>query len=170
MTNMRDIRIEKITLNVGAGKDQSLLEKGMKLLKNITGIDPVKTVTNKRIPSWGVRPGLPIGTKLTIRDKNKVNDLVSRFLKAKENKLKSSCFDKNGNVSFGIHEYIDIPGLEYDPEIGIIGFQICITLERPGFSLKRKSLNKKPIGKKHLISQDDSISFMKNEFKIEVEQ
>ena len=48
----------------------------MKLLKNMTGINPIKTVTNKRIPSWGVRPGLPIGTKITIRDQVKIKDLV----------------------------------------------------------------------------------------------
>jgi large subunit ribosomal protein L5 len=170
MTLMKKIRIEKITLNVGAGKDQSMLEKGMKLLKNLTGVDPIKTITNKRIPSWGLRPGLPVGTKLTIRDKKLIADLIPRLLKAKENKLKKSCFDKNGNVAFGIHEYIDIPDLEYDPSIGIIGFQICITLERPGFSLKRKTLNGKPIGKNHLITQDDSIAFIKEQYNIEVEE
>ena len=61
MNKMREIRIEKITLNIGAGKDVGKLEKGVKLLKNITGINPVKTVTQKRIPTWGLRPGLPIG-------------------------------------------------------------------------------------------------------------
>ena len=35
---MRNIRIEKVTLNIGAGKEQAKLEKGMKLLKNITGV------------------------------------------------------------------------------------------------------------------------------------
>jgi large subunit ribosomal protein L5 len=170
MTIMKNIKIEKLTLNVGAGKDQALLEKGMKLLKNITGIDPVKTITTKRIPSWGLRPGLPVGTKITIRNQEKIKDLITRFLKAKANKLKKSCFDSSGNISFGIHEYIDVPALEYDPQIGIIGFQLCITLQRPGYALKRKSLNFRNIGKKHLITQEDSIAFMKENFKIEVEE
>jgi large subunit ribosomal protein L5 len=166
MTSMTDIRIEKLTLNIGAGKDQALLEKGVKLLKNITGIDPVKCITTKRIPSWGVRPGLPIGAKITLRDKNQINNLLTRFLKAKGNKLPKSCFDNYGNVSFGIHEYIDVPELEYDPQIGIIGFQICITLERPGFSIKRQSVNDKKVGKKHLIKQDDAIAFMSKTFGV----
>lgn len=169
MASMRDIKIEKITLNVGVGKDQALLEKGIKLLKNITGIDPVKTFTYKRIPSWGLRPGLPIGTKITLRDDGMIKDIVTRCLKAKTNKLKKSCFDQNGNVSFGIHEYIDVPGLEYDPKVGIIGFQLCITLSRPGFSLKNKSYMKKEIGKKHKINQEDAITFMKENYKVEVE-
>ena len=69
MDLMKAIKIEKVTLNVGAGKEQSKLEKGIVLLKNITGINPVKTFTNKRIPTWGLRPGLPIGCKLTLRKK-----------------------------------------------------------------------------------------------------
>ncbi len=168
MADMREIKIEKITFNVGAGKDQNLLEKGMMLLKNMTGIEPIKTITMKRIPSWGIRPGLPVGTKITIRDKQKIKDLLTRCIKAKENKLKKSSFDNNGNIAFGIHEYIDVPGLEYDPKIGIIGFEMCITLKRPGFSIKHKSNNKK-IGKKHNISQEDAIQFMGKEYNVEVE-
>jgi ribosomal protein L5 len=57
MNNMQEIRIEKITLNIGCGKDQSRIEKGIKLLKNIAqGSTPVKTITKKRIPEWGLRP------------------------------------------------------------------------------------------------------------------
>ena len=75
MNPMQVPRIEKITLNVGAGKDQARLEKGVALLKMITGIDPVKTVTAKRIPGWGLRPGLPIGCKLTLR-KQKTGEIL----------------------------------------------------------------------------------------------
>ena len=65
MNPMKKVRIEKITLNIGSGKDTSKLDKGILLIKTITGIAPVKTITKKRIPSWGLRPGLPIGAKLT---------------------------------------------------------------------------------------------------------
>ena len=167
---MKNIKIEKVTFNVGAGKDQSLLEKGMVLLENLTGITPIKTVTQKRIPSWGIRPGLPVGTKITIRDQVKIKDLLTRCLKAKEEGLKISCFDNNGNVSFGIHEYIDVPELEYDPKIGIIGFQVCVTLKRPGFSIQRKVVGKKKVGKKHLISSKDAIEFMNKEYGLEVQE
>ena len=71
MGAMKDIRIEKVTLNIGAGKDQAKLEKGMKLIKNITGLSPVKTHSKKRIPEWGIRPGLPIGCKITLRNKKR---------------------------------------------------------------------------------------------------
>src|SRR3989339_312772 len=86
MNPMREVKIEKVTLNVGAGKEQTRLEKGVLLLKGLTGINPVKTFTNKRIPSWGLRPGLPIGCKLTLR-KKKAEEIFKQ-LKAKPVKLK----------------------------------------------------------------------------------
>ena len=164
---MRNLRIEKVTLNIGAGKDQVKLEKGINLLKNITGLKPVKTFTSKRIPEWGLRPGLPIGCKLTIR-KGKAIEILKRLLDAKDFNLKINQFDNNGNVSFGIHEYIDIPGVKYDPKIGIIGLEVCVTLERPGFRIKRKKIGKKKIAKKHKINKEEAIEFMKKKFDLKV--
>ena len=167
MNSMKEIRIEKVTLNVGAGKDQNKLEKGMLLLKNVTGINPVKTFTNKRIPSWGLRPGLPIGCKLTLR-KKKAEEILSKLLDAKDNRLGLHQFDKEGNIAFGIHEYIDIPGIRYDPKIGIMGFEVCITLERQGFRIKKRRIMKRKIPLKHKIKKEEVIEFMKKKFNVEV--
>jgi large subunit ribosomal protein L5 len=167
MNPMREIRIEKITLNIGAGKDQARLEKGIRLMKNITGIEPVKTVTNKRIPDWGIRPGLPIGCKLTLRGE-KALALMKQLLLSKDNRLKPTQFDENGNVAFGIHEYIDIPGVKYDPEIGVMGLEVCITLERPGFAIKRRKIGKIRVGKKHMITRPEAIEFMKQNFAVKI--
>lgn len=167
MNVMKNIRVEKITLNIGAGKDQTKLEKGMILLKNITGLNPVKTSTSKRIPEWGLRPGLPIGCKLTLR-RAKALEVLKRLLDAKDYKLKPSQFDSSGNLSFGIHEYIDIPGVKYDPKIGIMGLEVCVTLERPGFRVKRKKKGRKKISIKHKIAKEDAIEFMKTKFNVEV--
>jgi len=164
---MKTIRIEKLTLNIGAGKSQERLDKGIKLIKNMTGVAPVKTFTNKRIPNWGLRPGLAIGCKLTLR-KKKAAELLRRLLQAKENRLKPSQFDNEGNVAFGIPEYIDIPGVEYDPTIGITGLEVCLTLERPGFRVKKRSFRQTPIPKSHRIRKEDSIEYMKKEFNVKV--
>ena len=167
MNIMRNIRIEKLTLNIGCGKDQSRLDKSVKLLKNITGIDPVKTITNKRIPEWGLRPGLPIGCKITLR-KKAAKELIVRLLKAKEDRLKDGNFSESGNVSFGINECIDIPDVKYDPEVGIIGLEVCLTIERPGFRIKRRKQLKKKIHKKHNITKQDAIEFMQKEFNVKI--
>ena len=99
MNKIQQLRIEKITLNIGAGTDQKLLEKGMKLIKNLTGISPIKTKTLKRIPAWGLRPNLPIGCKLTLRGEKAI-EILKRLIVAKKNVLKSSCFDSNGNFTY----------------------------------------------------------------------
>lgn len=167
MNPMQMPRIEKLTLNIGAGKDQTKLEKGIVLIHAITGIEPVKTITKKRIPSWGLRPGLPIGCKLTLR-KMPATELLKRLLQAKDNKLKDSQFDDQGNISFGIQEYIDIPGVAYNPKLGIIGLQVCVSLEKPGFRIKRRKLEAKRIPKKHQVTKQEAINFMKKEFNIQV--
>lgn len=169
MNKMRQIKIEKVTLNIGAGKDQARLEKGIKLIKHITNISPVKTITKKRIPSWGVRPGLPIGCKLTIRDGSN-KELIKRLLKAKANKLVMSNFDENGSIAFGIHEYIDIPQVAYNPEVGLMGLQVCITLERPGFRIKRRKYKAKKLPEKQRISRDDAIKYMQETFGVSLEE
>jgi len=164
---MRNIRIEKLTLNIGAGKEQANLEKGVKLLKKIAGIDPVKTVAKKRIPTWGLRPGLPIGCKLTLR-KGAAKNLLIKLLEAKNNRLSPSQFDAEGNLAFGIKEYLDIPNVKYDPEIGIMGLEVCITLERPGFRIKRRKIKQRKIPARHRITKEEAIDFMAKEFKIKI--
>ena len=157
---MRTIKIEKVTLNVGVGKDEDLLKRGMKLLEKVTGSTPVKTVTKKRIPGWGLRPGLVIGCKVTVRRNGK--DLLRRLLAAKANKLKSSNFDNNGNFAFGIHEYIDIEGMSYDPDLKIIGLEVAVTLVRRGYRVKLRKINPSPVGKHHQVTKTQAIDYMRN--------
>jgi large subunit ribosomal protein L5 len=161
---MRNIRVQKLTLNIGTGKDQAALEKAQKLLNTITGVSSVRTVTQKRIAAWGLRPGLPIGVKVTLR-KDKALELIPRLLYAKDNKLADNNFDDNGNVSFGIKEYIDIKDAKYDPEIGSMGLQCSITLERAGTRIKNRKMLKRSIPHHHRVSQRDAMDFMKDNFK-----
>jgi large subunit ribosomal protein L5 len=167
MNAMREIRIEKVTLNIGAGKDQNKLEKGILLLKKITGIDPVKTSTSKRIPTWGIRPGLPIGCKLTLR-KGNAEEVLKRLLEAKDNKLEPRQFDKEGNLAFGLNEYIDIPEVKYDPKIGVMGLEVCVTFKRAGFRIKKRRIMKKKIPTKHRITAEETMDFMKEKFNVKI--
>lgn len=168
MNTMRNIRVEKVTLNIGAGKDQTKLEKGMILLNSIADATPIKTTTNKRIQEWGLRPGLPIGCKLTLR-KGKIIRMLPRLLEAVDNRLMERQFDNNGNIAFGIHEYIEIPGVKYDPKIGVIGLEVCITLERPGYRIKKRRLLQRRIPIRHRISKQEAIDFMAKSFNTKVE-
>ena len=167
MNKMRDIRVEKVTLNIGTGKDQEKLKKALILLEKLTTVKPVKTVTNKRIATWGLRPGLPIGCKVTVRDQRK-REIIKRLLSANDNILSEKQFDNNGNLAFGIEEYINIAETKYIPEVGMMGLEACVTLQRPGFRVKKRRLNKAKVGQKHRIKKEEAITFMKEKFKVEI--
>lgn len=167
MNQMKTIKVEKVTLNIGAGKDQKVLEKGVKLLKSLTGIEPVKTITNKRIQGWGLRPGLPIGCKITLRGKQAL-DMLERVIYAKDNVLKESYFDNNGNISFGIAEYVDIKDAKYDVDTGMMGLQVSITLTRPGFRVRDRQQKKARIPKTHRISKEESIEYFKKNYNVKL--
>ncbi len=162
---MRTIRVDKLTLNFGAGKDQKQLEKGVALIKQITGMEPVKTITQKRIPNWGLRPGLPVGAKLTIRGPEAAA-ICKRLLAARDFTLKRTNIDNNGNVSFGLKEYIDIPGVRYDPAIGVIGLECTLTLKRPGYRVRDRKLRKGKVSIRHRVSQEDALAYMRQHFTV----
>ena len=165
MNVMKRISIEKISINIGVGEAGDKLEKAKKLLERLTNKKVVITKGKKKIPSLGIRPGLPIGVKVTLR--KDINELLKRLLEAKEKMLKRKSFTSRG-VSFGIEEYIHIPGMEYDPELGIMGMDINVVLQRPGFRVKRRKIKKSKVGKKHLITIDEAVKFMEENYGVKV--
>lgn len=164
---MRRIRIEKITLNIGCGDDAAKLEKAKKLLEYLTGRTPLVTKSKTR-STFGIAKGKPIGTMITLR-KKEAAEFLDRALQAVGKKLKASQFDSEGNFSFGIREYIDIPGTRYQHAIGMLGFDVSVTLERPGFGIKKSRIMKRKIPASHKISAEDTINWVKEQFKVEVE-
>lgn len=165
MADMKEIKVEKITLNIGTGKPGPELEKAMKLLNAITGKKPVETKTKKRIPTWGVRPGLAIGCKVTIRGKE-AEELLNRLFKAVDHKVNPRKIDTNGNLAFGIKEYLDIPGVEYDISVGILGLDAAVTLARPGYRVKHRSIKPRAIGNSHRITKEEAQAFFEEKFKV----
>ncbi|MBT3404827.1 50S ribosomal protein L5 [archaeon] len=159
---MRTIKMEKVVLSVGGIGDN--LEKGYKLLQLVTNRKPAKTKSNKRIPSLGVRPGLEIGAVVTIR-KGK-EELLKRLFIAIENKLKKKQISEN-NFSFGIKEYIEIPGVEYQRDLGILGFDVTVAFKRTGRRVKLKKVKRGKIPKRQVITREEIIKFMEKEFGIE---
>ena len=166
---MQNINIEKVTLNIGVGNEPDKLEKAMILLEKITNSKPKKTFTKKRIPTWNIRPGLAIGCKATMRGK-KAELILKKLLYAVNNNLKASQFDDKGNFSFGIKEYINIPDVKYEVNLGIIGLEVAVTLQRPGFRIKRRRVKQTNIPRKHQISKQQAIDFIKERFNINMEE
>jgi len=168
MNSMREVQIEKVTVNMGVGQAGEELEKAITIMKNITSMQPVKTLCKVKQPTWGIRIGLAIGAKVTMR-KKKAEDFLKEALKAKDNQLMQKNFDNQGNVGFGIKEYIDLPRAKYDPKLGIKGFDVLISLERPGFRVKRRKIGKKRIPLSHRVTKTEAIDFVSKKFGVEVQ-
>lgn len=158
MNAMRKIRLEKLTLNIGTNVDKEKIEKGMKLFEMLTGKKPVVTNTLKR-NTFGIAKGRPIGVKLTLRGKEAM-DMLLKIFSAVDNSIKTKQIN-DGNFSIGIKEYIDLPGVNYDASIGVLGFDCSVTLERPGYRVKRRKLRKAKIGKKHQITKQETVEWIK---------
>ena len=82
-----------------------------------------------------------------------------------DNTLKESQISEN-NFSFGIKEYIEIPGIEYRRDIGILGLDITVVFVRAGKRTGLKQIKKGKIPKKQRISKEEIIKFMKENFQI----
>ena len=164
---MRNIGIEKVTVNMGVGQPGDELKKACSILEKITNSKPVKTVCKVRQPTWGLRPGLEIGAKVTLR-KDKAEQFLKNALTAKDNQLSRKNFDSQGNFGFGVKEYIDLPNVKYDPKLGIKGFDVLVAISRPGYRIKRRKIDKKKVPKKHSISQGEAIEFISKKFGVEV--
>jgi large subunit ribosomal protein L5 len=164
---MRRVRVEKVVVNIGVGSAGEALESAKVLLNRLTGKKVVETCAKKRNPTFKLRPGLPIGAKVTLRGRD-AEEFIKRVLTAKKHRIPASSFDNQGNVSLGVHEYIDVPGIKYDPNIGLFGFDVCITLSRPGKRVKLRRKQRAKIGKRHLMTKEDGMQFMKEYFNVEI--
>ena len=151
---MKTIYVEKITMNIGSGTEAENAEKAVLLLNKLTGAKVVKTISTKRIAALKLRPGLPVGAMVTLRGK-KALELLKLLLQAVGSKVKKKSFMKNG-FSFGIKEYIEIPGAKYDPKIGIIGLEVAVSLARPGFRVRRRKIKRGKLHYKHEISAEEA--------------
>ena len=161
---MKDIRIEKVVLNICAGAEQSAVEKAHTLISTISGMKATKTRAKKRIATWKIRRGLPIGSKATLRGK-RAEDLLIRLLASIGNELDTESFSKNG-FSFGIKEDIYIQGVKYDPKGGIIGLEVCVSLSRPGYRVKNRKIRSVRVPLRHSITPEEATNFTVEKFGV----
>ena len=164
---MKKISLEKVVLNMGVGKSGDVIEIASRALEQISGKKPAPRNAKETQRDWGVRKGEPIGVAVTIRGDD-AKALLKRLLEAKGNTVNGRSFDNFGNYSFGIREHIDIPGVKYEPSIGILGLGISVTLTRPGYGIRRRSKHKASVGKSHIITSQEAKDYLAKEFGVTV--
>lgn len=168
MNPMQEVKIAKATINIGVGEGGEKLARAEKLLISLTDQKPIRTYSRVTNPEFGIRKGQPIACKVTLRDE-KADEAIQLILSGIGNTLKSKQFDKSGNVSFGIEEHIDIPGIRYDPDIGIFGMNISVTFEKAGYRIKKRKIQQKKISPKHQVTPEETQAFMKGKFQVTIE-
>jgi large subunit ribosomal protein L5 len=160
-------RIEKVVVNLNVGKSGEPLEKASQVLKELTNQTPVKKKAKKTIRDFGIRQGEPIACIVTLR-KQRAIDFLKKVLPVVDNRISRSSFDKQGNFAFGIKEHIEIAGVKYDPDVGIFGMDICVSMSRPGYRVKNRRKEKARIGSKHVMTPEEAIVFAKHTLGVEI--
>jgi large subunit ribosomal protein L5 len=164
---MRKIGVGKVVVNIGLGKSGEAIERGKKVLEQVTGQTPTQTRAKRSVRDFGIHKGEPIGVVVTVRG-DKTTELIQKLLAAREKKIPDSSFDSRGSVSFGIKEHIEIPGIRYDPAIGILGMNVSILLERPGYVVSRRNRRTSRVGRAHLVSKEEAMQYFKDNFGVTV--
>ncbi len=162
-SSMRSVRVGKVVLNIGVGKSGEAIERAKKVLEQLTGQRPSQRRAKKSIREFGVHKGEPIGVIVTLRGE-RTTELISRLLAARDKKVPRSSFDERGSVSFGIKEHIEIPGTKYDPTLGILGINVSILLERPGYRVARRLRRASRVGKEHVIKREEAVAYFQSRF------
>ena len=163
----RRIEIQKVVAHISAGEAGEKLKKAERVLEILTQQKPVRTISKNTIREWGIRRGMQIGCKVTLR-KKKGEEFLKRALWVRNFKLFEGSFDPLGNVSFGIPDYTAFEGVKYDPDIGIFGLDICVSLQRKGTRVAMRKPCSSRIPGHHRVTKDEAMKFFKERFNVEV--
>ena len=164
---MQEPILTKVVVNIGVGESGEKVSRASSLLESLTNQKPVRTAARRTNRDLGVRKGDLIGCKVSLRDE-KADAFLKKALEAVDAVINSKWFDEEGNFSFGIEEHINIPGIQYDPQIGIFGMDVCVTIERKGYRIKRRKLKKKKIPKHHRVSKIEAMRFIRDNYGVRV--
>lgn len=124
--------LEKITINIGAGEaknNKNLIPEAVEILGKITGQKAISTIAKNSVAGFKIREDMPIGAKVTLRDK-KMWDFLARLVHVYIPRIRDfhgispKSFDGQGNYSLGINDTRVFPELGVNVSPQISGFSI----------------------------------------------
>jgi large subunit ribosomal protein L5 len=164
---MNTPRIEKITVNIGVGEPGERLQKAQSVLENITNQSPVQTLSKKTNKDFGTRKRMPLGCKVTLRGQ-RADTFLKKALDTRENKLADYSIDDQGNFSFGIPDHTLFKDQKYNPDIGIFGMDVCVTMGKPGYRVKHRRIQRRKIRRAVQLARNETKQFITQQFGVEV--
>ncbi|RLE84720.1 MAG: 50S ribosomal protein L5 [Thermoprotei archaeon] len=156
---MRKVVLGKVVVNMAVGESGERLANAAKVLEQITGQRPSFRRAKKTIKEFGIRRGENIACIVTLRG-DRALSFLKKALEAVDYTISRDSIDKYGNFAFGVKEHIHLPGVKYDPEIGIFGFDVIVSLERPGYRIMRRRRKRAKIPEKHRVTKEEAIRFI----------
>lgn len=133
-------RIEKVIINTGFGRQvvgksneeqKKIRDFILGELALISGQKAVLAEARKSISSFKIRQGMPIGAKVTLRRK-RMEDFLERLIyltlpRSRDFQgIESESFDKKGNLTIAIKEYIAFPEVLPEKAKNIFGLEITV--------------------------------------------
>lgn len=127
-------KIQKIVVHVTLGEatqNIKLLEAAEKELAAITGQKPLVTKSKKAIAGFKLKPGVPLGAKVTLRGE-RMYEFLDRLISLALPRIRdfrglsTKSFDSRGNYSFGLKEQYIFPEIDYDKVEMVHGLDITI--------------------------------------------
>ncbi|MEX0609674.1 MAG: 50S ribosomal protein L5 [Balneolaceae bacterium] len=125
-------KLEKIVINVGVGEaitDKKALDTVVDNVAMITGQMPVTTKAKKSISNFKLREGMPIGCKVTLRQRI-MFEFLDRLINLSLPRTRDfqgvpdKSFDGRGNYTMGIKEHTIFPEIDTDKVSKVHGMDI----------------------------------------------
>lgn len=164
---MRKPYVSSVMLNCAVGRSGQPLEDAKEVLRSITDREPAERLAKRSVREFSIREGEAIAAMVTMRGEEAYKQL-KRLLETKDYKLKETCFDEFGNFAFGVKEHINVEGTRYDPNLGIIGFNVVVQMARPGFRVHYRRSRQKKVPKAHKLSREESMKYIQDQFDIKI--